>query len=256
MTDLLERLRQANPVPTCETPDIDDVWRRLEQDKPRTDRAWFPSLRRGDGRRGGFAWLTLALAAVPVAAVILVVLASRSSPPRSESGESTTSVVHRLFPTGGVSLPAGSVVIASGHSPVATPYILAAVPNKCPTRRGRAWAQLPIRLGYGGAFSGPCGDGLNLTTNPCPGGNWSNGENTFNSTVSTRVHTIRLITQNRQTINAPVYQLPTSVAHDVGEYLLFVPNRAIRRGGTLQSVASNGHVLQSKQLAPGGGGCS
>jgi hypothetical protein len=32
MTDLLQRLRAVNPVPTCAPPAIEDVWRRLEHD--------------------------------------------------------------------------------------------------------------------------------------------------------------------------------------------------------------------------------
>jgi peroxiredoxin len=50
MTDLLARLRAANPVPTCDPPTVEDVWRKLEHEdqipRPNTPRPEQPDLNR------------------------------------------------------------------------------------------------------------------------------------------------------------------------------------------------------------------
>jgi cytochrome c biogenesis protein CcmG/thiol:disulfide interchange protein DsbE len=68
MTDLIDQLRTVNPVPTCEMPRLDDVWRKLERESG-SDR---PTSR----RRGPGVWLSYAgVGVVVVVAVLVAVLA-------------------------------------------------------------------------------------------------------------------------------------------------------------------------------------
>ncbi len=82
MTDLLERLRAANPVPACPPPPLEDVWRKLDADRgSRGTRSVPPVLvprRRARWSRLQQS-LLVALGVVPVIAVI--VLATRTVAP-------------------------------------------------------------------------------------------------------------------------------------------------------------------------------
>ena len=66
MNDLIERLRDANPVPTCPPPSLDDVWRKLDAGAqapaaavaPRRRRPEWPvvALGGGSGRSRSCCW--------------------------------------------------------------------------------------------------------------------------------------------------------------------------------------------------------
>lgn len=93
MTDPIELLRDANPVPECERPPIETLWARLDEDSsqpshPRAT-AWSGSSRRG-GRGGGHwsrsvATLALVLIVVVVGVGALVLLAGRTQQPPATS---------------------------------------------------------------------------------------------------------------------------------------------------------------------------
>jgi hypothetical protein len=72
MTDVLDRLRAADPEPGCEPPDIADVWRKLEQ----TEAGAVPPVRRrSDWQRSRIlSAVLLALGLIPVVVVAAVVL--------------------------------------------------------------------------------------------------------------------------------------------------------------------------------------
>jgi peptidoglycan glycosyltransferase len=70
MSDLLERLAAANPVPDSEEPSIDDVWRKIAERGATPRRArhrWLPP-------RVGRTVLTVAAAVVPIILVVAVVI--------------------------------------------------------------------------------------------------------------------------------------------------------------------------------------
>jgi cytochrome c biogenesis protein CcmG/thiol:disulfide interchange protein DsbE len=75
MTDLLARLRAVNPVPTCEPPTVQDVWRRLEFENQIPPGARRPERRGLDRRRGrsyGLSWVRLRLRHVGLGLAIVV----------------------------------------------------------------------------------------------------------------------------------------------------------------------------------------
>jgi hypothetical protein len=73
MNDVIERLRDVNPVPACPPPSIDDVWRKRDAgaSTPGTHRTGWPIL----------ALAALPVAAIVVAAILLLRGASPASPP-------------------------------------------------------------------------------------------------------------------------------------------------------------------------------
>ncbi len=82
MTDLMDRLAAANPAREQEVPPIDDVWRRVTAQ---------PSPARARWRRRGGRALWIAVAAVPVIAVVVIAIsthrgAHRSVPPAVTGG--------------------------------------------------------------------------------------------------------------------------------------------------------------------------
>jgi peroxiredoxin len=98
MTDLLARLRAVNPVPTCEPPTIQDVWRKLEHDdqipEPKTHRPERPD-RREPSHRFRFRHLGLGIAiAVPalVAALAIVLLGHNQSASVTQPARSTPAI--------------------------------------------------------------------------------------------------------------------------------------------------------------------
>ena len=65
MSDLLERLAAANPVPEAQRPPIEDVWRKVAAARAPAARPW-----RRTGR-----WVAAAVAvAIPVVAVLVIAL--------------------------------------------------------------------------------------------------------------------------------------------------------------------------------------
>lgn len=64
MSDLIDQLRTVNPVPTCEMPRLDDVWRKLERE---------PDGGRPTSRRHGpMVWLSYVGAGLAVAVALIV----------------------------------------------------------------------------------------------------------------------------------------------------------------------------------------
>jgi hypothetical protein len=189
------------------------------------------------------AWLSLLVVVVAVGAA-----ACGSTKPRKQQSPATSAVIKRLFPDRGVSLPDQSVILASGHSPDGTPFILAAVPNNCPTGR----AQLPTLIGQGGAFSGPCGDIVSTDLVPRNVASYCGHQiSTFTGTVSGRARTVRLIATGGTTVNGTVYELPTKVASDAGEFLLFANTQKIRHLAAIQTVDASGHTLGTRPFENG-----
>jgi hypothetical protein len=84
MNDLMQRLRDENPVSVCSPPSIDDVWRKLDAG------AGSPPTRRPE-------WPIVALGAIPAVAIVVVaIVALRSGPSASPArhGISGRVVVH------------------------------------------------------------------------------------------------------------------------------------------------------------------
>lgn len=81
MTDLLARLRGVNPVPTCDPPTVEDVWRKLEYEDriagPNTPPRERPDLTRRRRRISGFSrvWVRLRHLGLGVAIAVPVLVA-------------------------------------------------------------------------------------------------------------------------------------------------------------------------------------
>lgn len=120
MTDLVERLRAVNPVPVCERPAIDEVWRKLEQGDHVPDRT--PRFRRARLRLRHVG-LALALA-VPmlVAGVAVVLLGHHQSASPARPARPEPAPAHSV-PAG----PASSIdaALARGVRPLAPDATLA-----------------------------------------------------------------------------------------------------------------------------------
>jgi hypothetical protein len=87
MTDVMERLRAANPAPDCPPPPIEDVWRRVDADSPgeSSERSTLPAgIRVALSRLGGAAAMAVSVALAVAVAAILVVGHGQTSP-QSES---------------------------------------------------------------------------------------------------------------------------------------------------------------------------
>jgi cytochrome c biogenesis protein CcmG, thiol:disulfide interchange protein DsbE len=95
MTDLLERLRAVNPVPTCDPPILEDVWRKLEhedrgpgRDTPRRERRRRIGVFSGARLRVRHAGLGLAVAVPLLVAVLAIGLLghNQSRQPATQTG--------------------------------------------------------------------------------------------------------------------------------------------------------------------------
>lgn len=95
MNDLIERLRDENPVPACPPPSLDDVWRKLDAEAQAPAAAVAPRRRRPE-------WLVVALGAVPVVAIVLLaVLALRGATPSTPArGVGTAPAIVHYVATG------------------------------------------------------------------------------------------------------------------------------------------------------------
>lgn len=93
MTDVMERLRAANPIAGCPPPPIEDVWRRVDADSPVEPviRSTPPARRRAAfARLRGVAVLSVSVAVVIAVVAILLVGHGQTSPqgqPRPAAGE-------------------------------------------------------------------------------------------------------------------------------------------------------------------------
>lgn len=101
MTDVIERLRAANPLPQCPPPSIEDVWRRLEQGsgaRPhhQPDNGLAPSVSgwRARGRGLAFVVSTLATLAVAALAVVLLGHGRNNGASRSQTDGGSATIVH------------------------------------------------------------------------------------------------------------------------------------------------------------------
>lgn len=129
MTDLLQRLRAVNPVPTCDPPTVHDVWRRLEHEdqvsRPATRHPATPSLMYQPGPVQvlsrpwswlGHAGLGLAVAVpVLVAGLAIVLLGHNQNRRNAYPGRQPASPVRRVH-----SRPASGTAHSSSTSIEAT----------------------------------------------------------------------------------------------------------------------------------------
>lgn len=111
MTDLLQRLRAVNPVPTCDPPTIHDVWSRLEHEdhvsRPATRHPGTPGPQRRRGRvrvfpRSWFwlrhAGLGLALVVPVLVAALAIVLLGHQNRRSELTGRQSVSPARRVHP--------------------------------------------------------------------------------------------------------------------------------------------------------------
>ena len=99
MTDVIERLRAANPVADCPPPPIEDVWRRVETDYGRPLTGGLPARGLSIARRpsfGGFISAIAALTAVGIAAAAIALLGHgrTGTPAPSRAGSSALAQLH------------------------------------------------------------------------------------------------------------------------------------------------------------------
>jgi cytochrome c biogenesis protein CcmG/thiol:disulfide interchange protein DsbE len=126
MTDLLARLRAVNPVPTCDPPTVEDVWRKLEhEDQIPRPNAPRPDLNRRRGRsrmvsrvrlRLGHVGLGLAVAVPVLVAGLAIVLLGHHQPASLTRPAYRTPVVAPSHTGAASSI---DVALADGNRPLA-----------------------------------------------------------------------------------------------------------------------------------------
>jgi hypothetical protein len=153
---------------------------------------------------------------------------------------SATAAVVTLF-KGEPPFAAGAVILAHGRGPEGERYELAVASSGCP-----GWVRLELRSTTGSS-SGGCGEPLSKTILPRVFGAYAGKKwEELEGTVSSAVHSVRVLIAGGGSFTALVHPIPASIAKGAGAFILFA-NRSIEHAVAFQSLDANGRILASGQ---------
>jgi len=150
MSDVIERLRAANPVPDCSPPAIEQLWRRVELDEQRqlaTKRGpAYPEQLRHRPTIGGVAAAVLTVSALATAILAIALLAHHRPGASSPGGSVATTDAHPAEAT----LSSAGALGARVRALRGSPLVIEVWASWCTPCRDQLWLSAPASARYRG----------------------------------------------------------------------------------------------------------